>query len=517
MKLFSGVFPIRLGNPMANAETIINIINEHNEADIYLFPAYCLEGATCGRLIDFKYFKEEIESAIDKLCEFTEDNGKIIVTAAHGHDNIVIKDGDILKNTTFTCEGKKVSVSQSVREAFDVLLLPTSMPSYPCIQNDVIEFCAKASLDKKCSVAVANSGFGESSADNVFKGFAGIFKKGVIVDFKAQDEPELTYCLVDYAKETGLVYARSRAIDYRIPYFGKNEPKRYLSELFKLQTQALYTRLKSSGIYRVVVNVSGGLDSTLALMVANETMKMLKMPSQNIIAITQPCFGTGGRTYNNAKKLMELLNVTALDINISNAVTAHLADIGADIGTHDVVYENAQARERAQVAFDIANKYNAIVLGTGDMSEAALGFCTFGGDTLGHYNVNATVPKTVMQQLVRQLSAENEGELGKVLLDIVETPISPELKEGQVTEDIVGPYVLHDFIMYYFAKLHLSKEEIRHYMLATFEEYDDDEIDKWLDVFFNRFKGSRFKRAAACEGANLIGFTLPYIPADAEM
>ncbi|MBQ7014772.1 MAG: NAD(+) synthase, partial [Clostridia bacterium] len=218
-----------------------------------------------------------------------------------------------------------------------------------------------------------------------------------------------------------------------------------------------------------------------------------------------------------AKKLMELLNVTALDINISNAVTAHLADIGADIGTHDVVYENAQARERAQVAFDIANKYNAIVLGTGDMSEAALGFCTFGGDTLGHYNVNATVPKTVMQQLVRQLSAENEGELGKVLLDIVETPISPELKEGQVTEDIVGPYVLHDFIMYYFAKLHLSKEEIRHYMLATFEEYVDDEIDKWLDVFFNRFKGSRFKRAAACEGANLIGFTLPYIPADAEM
>ena len=323
--------------------------------------------------------------------------------------------------------------------------------------------------------------------------------------------------LVDYAKETGLVYARSRAIDYRIPYFGKNEPKRYLSELFKLQVQALYTRLKSAGIYRVVVNVSGGLDSTLALMVANETMKMLKMPSQNIIAITQPCFGTGGRTYNNAKKLMELLNVTALDINISNAVTAHLADIGADIGTHDVVYENAQARERAQVAFDIANKYNAIVLGTGDMSEAALGFCTFGGDTLGHYNVNATVPKTVMQQLVRQLSAENEGELGKVLLDIVETPISPELKEGQVTEDIVGPYVLHDFIMYYFAKLHLSKEEIRHYMLATFEEYVDDEIDKWLDVFFNRFKGSRFKRAAACEGANLIGFTLPYIPADAEM
>ncbi len=517
MKIFSGVFPIRLGNPTANAETIIDIINKNNEADIYLFPAYCLEGATCGQLMSYKYFKEEIEEAIDKLCEFTEDNKKIIVTAAHGHDNIVIKDGDILKNTTFMCGGKKVSVSQSVREAFDLLLLPTSMPSYPCIQNDVIEFCAKASLEKKCSVAVANSGFGESSADNVFKGFAGIFKNGVIVDFKAQDDPELAFCFADYAKETGIVYARNRAIDYKIPYFGKNEPKRYLSELFKLQVQALYTRLKSSGIFRVVVNVSGGLDSTLALMVAHETMKMLNMPSKNIIAITQPCFGTGGRTYNNAKKLMELLDVTAFEIDIKNSVTAHLADIGADINNHDVVYENAQARERAQVAFDMANKYNAIVMGTGDMSEAALGFCTFGGDTLGHYNVNATVPKTVMQQLIRQLAAENEGELGQVLLDVVETPISPELKEDQKTEDIVGPYILHDFIMYYFAKLHLSKEEIRQYMLATFEEYDDDEIDKWLEVFFKRFKASRFKRAAACEGANLIGFTLPYIPADAEM
>ena len=213
MKLFSGVFPIRLGNPMANAETIINIINENNDADIYLFPAYCLEGATCGRLIDFKYFKEEIEEAIDKLCEYTEDNGKIIVTAVRGHDNVVIKDGDILKNTTFMCEGKKVSVSQSVKEAFDLLLLPTAMPSYPCIQNDVIEFCAKASLDKKCSVLVANSGFGESSADNVFKGFAGIFKNGVIVDFKAQDAPELTYCLVDYTKETGLVYPTQQQKD----------------------------------------------------------------------------------------------------------------------------------------------------------------------------------------------------------------------------------------------------------------------------------------------------------------
>lgn len=517
MKLFSGVFPIRLGKPMANAETIINIIKEHNDADIYLFPAYCLEGATCGRLIDYKYFQAEIEEAVDKLCEFTEDNGKVIVTADHVNGNIVIKDGDILKKTTFMLNGKKIAVSQSVKEPSDILLLPTAMASYPCIQNDVIEFCAKASLDNKCSVAVANAGFGESSADNVFKGFAGMFKNGVIVDFKAQDDPELTYCLVDYTKETGIVYARNRAIDYKIPYFGKNEPKRYLSELFKLQIQALYTRLKSSGIYRVVVNVSGGLDSTLALMVASETMKMLKMPSQNIIAITQPCFSTGGRTYNNAKKLMELLNVTALEIDIKNAVTAHLADIGADINNHDVVYENAQARERAQVAFDIANKYNAIVLGTGDMSEAALGFCTFGGDTLGHYNVNATVPKTVMQQLVRQLSAENEGELGKVLFDVVDTPISPELKENQKTEDIVGPYILHDFIMYYYAKLHFAKEDIRQYMLATFDEYDDDEIDKWLEVFFKRFNSSRFKRAAACEGANLIGFTLPYIPADAEM
>lgn len=517
MKIFSGVFPINLGKPVENANTIIKILQQQDHSDISLFPAYCLDGATCGQLISFKYFKDEIEAAINILCEFTEKSKKIIVTAIHGYGNVVIKNGDILKNTTFTYEGKKISVSQSVKEDVDILLLPTAMPSYPCIQNDVIEFCAKASLEKKCSVAVANSGFGESSADNVFKGFAGIFKNGIIVDFKAQDNPEQICCNADYTKETGLVYTRNRTVDYKIPYYGKNEPSRYLSELFKLQVQALYMRLKKSGISKVVVNVSGGLDSTLALMVACETMKMLQLSSQNIIAITQPCFGTGGRTYHNAKKLMQILNVTATEIDIKQAVATHLSDIGSDINTHDIVYENTQARERAQVAFDIANKYKALVVGTGDMSESALGFCTFGGDTLSHYNVNATVPKTVMQNLIKHLASENKEELGKVLTDIVETPISPELKEGQKTEDIVGPYELHDFIMYYYAKLHLSKEEIRNYMLATFEDYSDDEINKWLDVFFERFKRNRFKRAAACEGANLIGFTLPYIPADAEM
>lgn len=517
MKIFSCAFPIVLGRPSENAKKIIEIIKENNGADIYLFPAYCLEGASCGQLLSYKSFRTEIEEALDVLCKFTEGNGKTIVTAVHGHDNVVIKDGDTLKQPTFTLEGKEITVSQSVKEAFDVLLLPTSMPGYPCIQNDVIEFCAKASLEKKCSVAVANSGFGESSADNVFKGFCGIFKNGVIVDFKAQDAPETVYCFADYTKETGLIYTRSKTVDYKIPYFGKNEPKRYLKELFGLQVQALYTRLKSSGISRVVLNVSGGLDSTLALMVADGAMKLLSMPSQNIIAVTQPCFGTGGRTYGNAKKLMELLKVSSFEINIKNAVAGHLADIGCDIKNQDIVFENAQARERAQVAFDIANKYNAIVLGTGDLSEAALGFCTFCGDTLCHYNVNATVPKTIIRQLVRQLAANSDDELGKVLLDVADTPISPELKEGQKTEDIVGSYAIHDFIIYYYAKLHLSKEEIRQYALATFEEYTDDEVDKWLDVFFTRFKNSRFKRASACEGANLIGFLLPYIPADAEM
>ncbi len=513
MKIVTAVFVVSLGYPNENAKKMTDIMDS-NEGDIYLFPAYSLTGSSAGELYDFPEFKEQTEAALDSLCQYSEKTGKIIVTSVPYHENVIIKDGILAKKSHFELEGKTVAVSENGNETFDVLLLPTIMPGYPCIQNDIIEYCNRASGAKSCIVAVANGGFGESSADNVYKGFCGVFNKGITVSFMSQDKPETIVATADHTKDTGLIYTRQKVADYKIPYYGKNDKKRYLEELFSLQTQALYMRLVNTGIKKVVVNVSGGLDSTTALLVAENTFKMLGLPASDITGLTLPCFSTSERTNGNAKKLMDLLGVTSREISIKEAVLQHLRDIGHDTVTDDVTYENAQARERAQILFDVANQQNALALGTGDLSEAALGFTTYAGDMLSHYNVNATVPKTVMRELVTHIAKKRGGELEKTLLDIVDTPVSPELKDGQKTEDILGPYILHDFIIYYFAKHKFPRSEIQKYMLATFDEYDDDTINAALDTFYSRYYKNQFKRSSASEGANLIGFTLPYMPAD---
>lgn len=515
MKILSAVFVVKVGKPMQNADEMIRIMEEH-EADVYLFPAYCLTGATINQAVGFRSFADMTNEALDKICEYSEQTHKCIVTAVAGYDNIIIRDGDLIQKPAVTHCGKKIVVSQSGDEGnADILLLPTAMSGYPCIQNDIIEFCADASKAKNCVIAVANAGFGESSADSVYKGFAGVFNTGIIEDFKGQERPEPIMASADTDVKSGLIYSRpNKGLD-RIPYFGKNEPSRYLNELFLLQTQALYTRISGTGINKLVVGVSGGLDSTAALLCSVNAMKMAALPIENIIAVTMPCFGTGSRTYSNANRLMQALGVARMEIDIKASVLSHFRDLGITSDEQGSVYENAQARERAQVLMDIANMHNGLVVGTGDLSEAALGFCTFGGDTLCHYNVNATIPKTVIREMVKNIAENSESEeLKRVLLDIVDTPISPELRLGQKTEEIIGPYELHDFFIFFFAKRRNSYTEIKNYALAVFEEYDEAEIVKWLDVFYARYRAAQFKRSNSYEGANLIGFTLPYVPAD---
>lgn len=513
MKIVTSVFVISLGYPKENVKKMIEIMDS-NEGDIYLFPAYSLTGSSAGELYDFPEFKDQTESALDELCEYSEKTGKIIVTSVPYHENVIIKDGILLGKSNFKLGDKTVAVSENGSETFDVLLLPTIMPGYPCIQNDIIEYCNKASGTKNCVVAVANGGFGESSADNVYKGFCGVFNKGITVSFASQNAPETIVSAAEDTKETGLIYTRKTVADYKIPYYGKNDKNRYLEDLFSLQTQALYMRLVNTGIKKAVINISGGLDSTMALLVAENTFRMLGLPVSDIIGLTLPCFATSQRTNGNAKKLMEQLGVTAREISIKQSVLQHFSDIGLDPENRTVAYENAQARERAQILFDVANMENALALGTGDLSEAALGFMTYAGDMLSHYNVNATVPKTLMRELVLNIAGKRGGDLAATLKDIVATPVSPELMENQKTEDILGPYILHDFIIYYFAKHKFPRSEIQKYMLATFDEYDDDTINAALDVFYSRYYKNQFKRSSASEGANLIGFTLPYMPAD---
>lgn len=514
MKLISAVLPVLPGDPEANAETMIAFM-DRNPADVYLFPAFAVTGVTCGMLFAYKSFVEAADRALDRLCDYTAQHGITVVTSNDQMGNIYLKNGELGKKPEFEAFGRKFVISANGEGSGDVLLLPTAMAGYPCLSADVTELCQKISQSKQCVVAVANPGFGEAVSDGVYQGFCGVYRNGNTLDFSLQSRPGEIFALYDDESDAqGWVSVRRAQADLRIPYYGKNDPTKYLGELFNLQVQALYTRLVSSGMKYAAINVSGGLDSTLALMVTAEAMKMANLPAENIIALTLPCFGTGERTHTNAHILMKELGCTVFEIDIKDAVTRHLVQIGHDGVTADVTYENAQARERTQILFDMANRYNALAVGTGDLSEIALGFCTFAGDTLSHYNVNASLPKTLIRALVRLLAKRHPGPQGDALADVEATEISPELKSNQKTEDILGPYLLHDFIIYYFSKHRLERQDLYQYMMATFDEYDEDTIVRTLDIFFRRYPIARFKRASLGESANIIGFSLPYVPTD---
>ncbi len=257
-----------------------------------------------------------------------------------------------------------------------------------------------------------------------------------------------------------------------------------------------------------VVGISGGLDSALALLVTVQAFDSLKMDRKGIIAVTMPGFGTTGRTYANAVGMVKSLGVTLLEVPIQNAVCVHFQDIGQDMDVHDVTYENAQARERTQILMDIANKESGLVIGTGDMSELALGWATYNGDHMSMYGVNASVPKTLVRHLVRYYADDcQDAGLRGVLTDILDTPVSPELlppKEGEIaqkTEDIVGPYELHDFFLYYMLRYGYSPQKVYRLACMAFADvYSKEVIYRWLENYYRRFFSQQFKRSCLPDG-----------------
>ena len=280
-------------------------------------------------------------------------------------------------------------------------------------------------------------------------------------------------------------------------------------EVFSIQVAGLAQRLVHTGAKTAVIGISGGLDSTLALLVCVKTFDKLGLSRKNIIGVTMPGFGTTNRTYHNAISLMNSLGITLREISIKEACIQHFKDINHDINVHDVTYENAQARERTQILMDIANQTGGMVIGTGDLSELALGWATYNGDHMSMYGVNGSIPKTLVKYLVKWV-AENEVDEASciTLLDIVDTPISPELipadENGDIkqkTEDLVGPYELHDFFLYYFMRFGFRPSKI--FMLASLafkEVYDEETIKKWLLIFFRRFFNQQFKRSCLPDG-----------------
>lgn len=283
----------------------------------------------------------------------------------------------------------------------------------------------------------------------------------------------------------------------------KNQIRERCEEIFAIQSAGLAKRLEHVGSSGAVVGISGGLDSTLALLVCVQAMKLIGKTNADILGVTMPGFGTTDRTYNNAVDLMKSLGVTIKEISIKDACIQHMKDIEHDESVKDITYENTQARERTQILFDLANKHGKLLVGTGDLSELAMGWCTYNGDHMSMYGVNASVPKTLVRYLVEYVAQISDEKTSKILYDVLDTPVSPELlppdengKIAQKTEENIGPYELHDFFLYNFVRFGYSKEKILALAMKAFNgKYEKDVVEKWLNVFLKRFFISQFKRS----------------------
>ncbi len=387
----------------------------------------------------------------------------------------------------------------------------------------------------------ANAGEGESTTDLVFAGHNLIAENGIVLSESERFTNTMIYTEVDIYKlrserrrmttfKTGretsykrVVYSMpqiagrdklpvlplTRRID-RAPFVpgAAADRKKRCDEIISIQALGLKKRLEHTRCESAVVGISGGLDSTLALLVTRKAYDMLGWNAKGIIAVTMPCFGTTDRTYQNAVTLVRELGATLREIRIEAAVMQHFKDISHDPSLQNVVYENSQARERTQILMDIANQTYGIVVGTGDLSELALGWATYNGDHMSNYAVNASIPKTLVRYLVADFAdSASSSELKRVLLDILDTPVSPELlppKDGEIaqkTEDLVGPYELHDFVLYYVMRFGFMPEKIYYLACLAFSDtYDEETIYRWLTVFYRRFFSQQFKRSCLPDG-----------------
>ncbi len=408
-------------------------------------------------------------------------------------------------------------------------------------QEQRAEFVKTASAAGVCAYIYAAAGVGESTTDLLFAGHNLIAEKGKIIAESALFEEEnIIISEVDLEKiafERKKVKADANLNGYRTAFFStrafdgnlirKISPTPFIPQnekilqsraelILNIQSHALARRLRHTNANCAVIGVSGGLDSTLALLVAARAFDILKKDKKNIIAITMPGFGTTGKTKSNALKLIECIGATPRKISIAKSVLQHFKDIGHDQEKLDVTYENAQARMRTLILMDVANKEGGLVIGTGDLSELALGWCTYNGDHMSMYAVNASVPKTLIKHLVFAVGNQAGGTLKKVLDAILNTDISPELlppdKEGNITqktEDLVGPYELHDFFLYYAIRWGFAPQKILYLALNAFAgKYDKDIILQWLKNFYRRIFTQQFKRSCSPDGVKVGSLSL---------
>ena len=430
---------------------------------------------------------------------------------------------------------------QGAELIFNLSALSESVGQYECLENQIRQHAGQIIG----GYVLASGGFGESTTNAVFGGKGFIAEQGNLLKASKRFQmsshyivSELDLELIQVERMKNSLFQQSQEDHWARTVVCKkrNSPLRLTrlynpypfvpqgeklnvrcEEILSIQAFGLAQRLQHIGTKQALIGISGGLDSTLALLVAVRSFDALGLSRKGIVGVTMPGFGTSARTYENAHRLMGELGVSIKEIDIKEACIQHFKDINHDISLLDATYENAQARERVQILMDLANQMNGIVVGTGDLSELALGWTTYNGDHMSMYNVNVGVPKTLVKHLVEWIATnESTGEIQKILLDIVDTPISPELtpsdKKGEIaqkTEDLVGPYVLHDFFLFHFIRYGFSPAKLHLLATHTFEGiYAKDEVKKRLKLFIRRFFTHQFKRSCLPDGPKIGSVSL---------
>mgnify|MGYP002624629559 FL=1 len=545
---------ILLGLPVTDGKAIFNsaAVVCKGKIEAIVPKSYMPNYAEFYERRHFKPFNQE--KSTEKTIFISEKNSCV----PFGTDIIICdKKNPFLKLAVELCEDLWVPLSPSTKAALNGATIIANLSA----SNEIIgkaeyrKTLVSAQSAKTVSAYLyANAGNGESTTDVVFSGHSVIAENGSILaesalfssetiyadidlerltherkrtstfaDCSDENAAEFREIFVDIARESGKSFEKLDRKISRTPFVpsGDEERAKRCMAVVELQAQGLAKRLRHTHASSAVLGLSGGLDSTLALLVTARAFDLCSIPRKRILSVTMPCFGTTDRTYNNACLLAREVGSELKEVKIADAVTQHFKDIGQDPEKHDVTYENCQARERTQVLMDLANKSDGLVIGTGDLSEQALGWATYNGDHMSMYGVNGSIPKTLVRYLVKWFAddaeAKGNGKLSEVLLDILDTPVSPELlppaKDGkeiaQKTEDLVGPYELHDFFLYYVLRFGFSPKKIFYLAENAFiaqngeEAYSRETIKKWLVSFYKRFFAQQFKRSCMPDGAKV--------------
>ena len=511
-----------LADPRKNSEEIIRLASEaaNAGADIIVFPEMGVTGATCGDLFRQELLLEAARNAALAVAKATAGLDATIVlglpmqtAGGYASGAVVLRGGKFLEEDPRFLVVTGETIPDELPAGASLVLHMAAVPEL--VTRHAVRKRTLAGLTFRTGAAYVYcaAGYGESTGDAVYAGPSLIYQKGRLLAEaeRFRTEGGIIYADVDPSVEAVEPAAAPVPPAVNAHPFVPSDPDVLATrceEILSIQVIGLRTRLEHVGCKTAVLGISGGLDSTLALLVTAATFDSLGYDRKGIIAVTMPGFGTSKRTHSNASDLMAALGVDAREIPIGAAVSQHFSDIGHDPDDHNVTFENAQARERTQILMDIANDTDGLVVGTGDLSEIALGWCTYNGDHMANYTVNADVPKTLMQAMVRWAAVNRFPEARQTLLDIVDTPISPELtpvdEHGNIkqkTEDIVGPYELHDFFLYHLVRHARRPREIRALAVEAFVGiYDEATVDRWLRKFLWRFFSQQFKRSCSPEG-----------------